>query len=190
MNDFVTGAPADRLPILVRTPSGYRVHDPALVAGTHYVIDERGDLVYTGLPAGSIVASVVLGSAAVGIWVGDNSWAWSALTFLLALPTGFALAAALLGLIHTTTSPGRRYRALYGHGRFAIDVTDRTSTAWTLCRRAERLAATPSWVSGRIDPARTLGGLLWSAVAEEQAWAADSLNRLVEPATGPDLQSV
>lgn len=190
MNDFVTGSPADRLPTLVRTPSGYRVHDPELVAGTHYVIDEQGDLVYTRLPAGSIVATVVVGSAVIAIWTGDDSWAWSALTFLLALPTGFALAAALLGLIHVTTNPVRHYRAAHGHGRYAIDVTDPGSTAWALCRRAERLAATPSWVSGRIDPTRTLGSLLWTAVGERQEWAAESLNRLVEPATGPDLQSV
>ncbi|MBW0103150.1 hypothetical protein [Pseudonocardia sp. KRD291] len=190
MNDFVTGSPADRLPTLVRTPSGYRVHDPALVVGTHYAIDEQGDLIYTRLPAGSIVATVFVGSAVVALWAGDDSWAWSALTFLLAVPTGFALAAALLGLIHVTTNPVRRYRERNGHARYAVDVTDRESTAWALCRRAERLAATPSWVSGRIDPTRTLGSLLWSAVGEGQEWAAESLNRLVEPATGPDLQSV
>ncbi|RZT84570.1 hypothetical protein EV383_1417 [Pseudonocardia sediminis] len=190
MNDFVIGAPADRLPTLVRTPSGYRVHDPQLIAGTHYAIDEQGDLVYTRLPAGSIVATVVLGSAVAGLWIGGDSWAWFALTFLLALPTGFALAAGLLGLIHVSTNPVRRYRAVHGHGRYAIDVTDRESGAWALCRRAERLAATPSWVSGRVDPTRTLGSLLWTAVADEQSWAAESLNQLVEPATGPDLQSV
>lgn len=190
MNDFVSDAPADRLPTLVRAPSGYRVHDPDLVAGTHYAIDEQGDLVYTRLPAGSTVASVVVGSAVAGLWVGGDSWAWSALTFLLALPTGFALAAALLALIHTSTNPVRRYRVRHGHARYAIEVTDRGSTAWALCRRAERLAATPSWVSGRIDPGRTLGPLLWAAVADEQAWATDSLNRLADPVTGPDLQAV
>lgn len=188
MNDFTTGAPADRLPTLVRTPAGYRVHDPELVANTHYAIDDHGDLVYTRLPAGSIVATVVFGSAVVGIWAGDDSWAWTGLTFLLALPTGFALAAALLALIHATTNPARRYRARHGHGRFAVDVTDRESPAWILCRRAEHVAATPSWVSGRVDPTRTLGSLLWAAVGERQEWAADSLNRLSEPATGPDLR--
>ncbi len=190
MNDFVTGAPADRLPTLVRTLSGYRVHDPELLSGTHYVIDEQGDLVYTGLPAGSIVATVVVGSAVTGVWVGGDSWAWSALTFLLALPSGFALAAALLAVIHAGTNPVRRYRARHGHGRYAVDVTDRGSVAWALCRRAERLAASPSWVSGRVDPSRTLGSLLWAAVAQEQQWAEDALNRLVEPVTGPGLQAV
>lgn len=190
MNDFVSDTPADRLPTLVRTPSGYRVHDPELVAGTHYVIDEQGDLVYARLPAGSVVATVVVGSAVTGLWVGGDSWAWSTLTFLLALPTGFALAAALLALIHASTNPVRRYRLRQGHTRYAIDVTDRGSTAWALCRRAERVAATPSWVSGRIDPGRTLGSLLWSAVADEQPCATDSLNRLAEPVTGPDLQAV
>src|SRR5689334_1643757 len=34
--DFVKQAPTDRLPTLVRTRSGYRVFDPALIAGTHY----------------------------------------------------------------------------------------------------------------------------------------------------------
>lgn len=190
MNDFTTGAPADRLPNLVRTPAGYRIHDPALVAGTHYAIDDHGDLVYTRLPAGSIVATVVLGSAVAGIWAGDDNWAWTALTFLLALPTGFALAAALLAVIHTTTNPARRYRELHGHGRYAVEVTDRESAAWALCSRAERLAAGPSWISGRIDPTRTLGSLLWAAAGENQDWATDALNRLSEPATGPDLQSV
>lgn len=190
MNDFTTGAPADRLPNLVRIPAGYRVHDPELIAGTRYTIDDEGDLVYTGLPAGSIIGTVVLGSAATALWAGDDSWAWTGLTFLLALPVGFALAGALLAVIHTATDPVRRYRARHGHGRYAVDVTDRDSAAWLLCGRAERLAASRSWASGRIDPTRALGSLLWTAVGTGEEWAAESLNRLTEPATGPDLQNV
>ena len=190
MNDFTTGAPADRLPTLVRTRAGYRVHDPDLIAGTHYVIDDKGDLVYTGLPAGSVVATVVLGSAAAAMWLGGDSIAWVGLTFLISVAVGFGLAAALIAVINAVTNPVRAYRARHGHGRYAVDVTDTAGEAWQLCRRAERLAASRSWVSGRVDPARTLAPLLWTAVSGREEWAAESLNRMTEPATGPDLSSV
>lgn len=190
MNDFTTGAPADRLPNLIRTRTGYRIYDPELVAGTNYVIDDEGDLVYTRLPAGSVTATVVLGSMVAAVWIGDDSWAWTGLTFLLALPVGFALAAALLAVIHTSTNPARAYRAAHGDAAYAVEVTDRDSAGWALCARAERLAASRSWISGRVDPTRTLGSLLWTAVGTRQEWAAESLNQLTEPATGPDLQSV
>ncbi|MEJ8281246.1 hypothetical protein [Pseudonocardia spirodelae] len=190
MNDFVTGAPADRLPTLVRTRTGYRVFDPALVAGTPYVVDDAGDLVYTRLPAGAMTASAVVVSAVVAITVGDNSWTWSALTFLVCLPVSVAVAILVLSVIHAVTDPVRAYRARFGHTRFARDVSESHPASFQLCARAERLAATPSWQAGRIDPTRTLGGLLWTAVAGGEAWAAEALTSLAEPATGPDLTSV
>ena len=73
MNDFVAGAPADRLPTLVRTRAGYRVYDPALIAGTDYVVDDAGDLVYTKLPAGAMTGTAVVAAAVVALTVGENS---------------------------------------------------------------------------------------------------------------------
>lgn len=190
MTDFTTGAPTHRLPTLVRTRRGYRIFDPALVNGTAYVIDDAGDLVYTRLPAGVMTATAVLGSALVALLAGHNSWAWSAGLFLVSLPVAFALAILVLSAIHAATDPVRAYRARFGHTRFAFDVHDRESPSWQLCARAERLAASPSWQAGRVDPTRTLGGLLWTAVADGEAWAAEALQSLTEPATGPDLTSV
>lgn len=190
MTDFSTGAPTHRLPTLVRTRLGYRIHDPALLNDTAYVIDDEGDLVYTRLPAGTMTASAVLGSALVALIGGENSWAWSGTMFLVCLPVAFALAILVLAVIHAATDPVRAYRARFGHSRYTFDVHDRDSPSWQLCVRAERLAASPSWQAGRVDPTRTLGGLLWTAVAGGEQWAADALQNLAEPATGPDLTAV
>ncbi|NWJ70784.1 hypothetical protein HX744_09660 [Pseudonocardia sp. ICBG1122] len=190
MNDFVTGAPDDRLPTLVRTRTGYRVYDPALIAGTDYVVDDAGDLVYTKLPAGAMTGTAVVAAAVVALTVGENSWSWSALAFLVCLPVALGLAIGVLSVIHAVTDPVRAYRARTGHTRFARDIAATDPASWQLCARAERLAATPSWQAGRIDPTRTLGVLLWTAVAGGEAWAADALTQLAEPATGPDLTSV
>lgn len=190
MTDTRTGASIDRLPTLVRTRNGYRVHDPALLAGTSYVIDDAGDLVWTRVPAGAMTAGAVITSLVVAVTTGDNSWTWSVLTFLVALPVSFAAAIAVLSVVHAVTDPVRAYRARFGHARFAVDVTDRASTEWQLCSRAERLAASRSWQAGRIDPTRTLGGLLWTAVGSGEAWAGQALHSLAEPATGPDLTAV
>ncbi|MBC3190687.1 hypothetical protein H7X46_06380 [Pseudonocardia sp. C8] len=187
MNDVTTGARTDRLPTLVRTKHGYRVYDPALIAGTRYVIDDAGDLVYTRLPAGLMTGTAVLTSAVVAVTVGDNLWGWSLLIFLGTLALAFTAAVAVLSVIHAVTDPVRAYRRRFGHARFAVDVTDRSSAAGQLCARAERLAASRSWQSGRIDPTRTLGGLLWTAVAGGEEWAAEAVQSLTEPATGPDL---
>ncbi|MEQ3554065.1 hypothetical protein WIS52_26650 [Pseudonocardia nematodicida] len=190
MNDFVTGAPTERLPTLIRTRRGYRVHDPALLADTSYVIDDKGDLVYTKLPAGAMTATAILGSVAVALTVGDNSWGWSIAVLVLTLPVALAAVLGVLSAIHAVTDPVRAYRRRFGHDRFARDVTDRTSADWALCARAERIAASPSWQAGRIDPTRTLGGLLWTAVAGAETWAADALRAIDQPRTGPDLTSV
>lgn len=190
MNDITTGTPGDRLPTLIRTAGGYRVYDPALVAGTHYAIDDHGDLVYTRLPAGAATSSVVVGSVIVALWVGDDSWLWTGAAFLVALPVGFALAMALLALVHAATNPARAYRRRTGRSAFAVEVADRGSDDGLLCRRAERLAASPSWTSKRIDPQRRLGTLLWRAVGEGDPDAVEELTAMTEPATGGDLQSV
>ena len=190
MNDVPTGASTDRLPTLVRTRAGYRVHDPALIGGTRYVIDDAGDLVYTRLPAGAMTGTAVVAAAVVAVTVGHDSWSWSVLVFLVALTTAFGAAIAVLSAIHAVTDPVRTYRQRFGHTRFAVDVTDRSSAAWQLCARAERLAASRSWQAGRIDPTRTLGGLLWTAVGCGEDWAAQALHDLAEPATGPDLTAV
>lgn len=190
MTDFTTGAPTERLPTLVRTARGYRVHDPALIADTSYVIDDAGDLVYTRLPAGSMSIAVFLGAAVTALTVGHVSWGWVFAVFFLAVPAACAVAIAVLSVIHTVTDPVRVYRGRFGHARFAVDVTDRSSAAWQLCVRAERLAASRSWQSGRVDPARTLGGLLWAAVGSGEEWALEAISALAEPATGPDLTSV
>lgn len=190
MTDFTTGAPTHRLPTLVRTRRGYRIYDPALVNGTAYVIDDAGDLVYTKLPAGVMTASAVIGSAVVALVAGEDRWGWSLVLFLVCVPIAFTVAILVLSAIHAATDPVRAYRARFGHTRFTFDVHDRESPSWQLCARAERLAASPSWQAGRIDPTRTLGGLLWTAVAGGEAWAADALTGLAEPATGPDLTAV
>lgn len=190
MNDVTTGGPTDRLPTLLRTRRGFRVHDPALLQGTAYVIDDAGDLVYTRVPAGVMTASAFLAAAVTAVTVGQDSWGWSVLVFVIALPIAFTAAAVVLSVIHAVTDPVRRYRTRFGHTRYAVDVTDRTSPDWQLCVRAERLAASPSWQAGRIDPTRTLGGLLWTAVGGGEAWAAEALAVLDEPATGPDLTAV
>jgi hypothetical protein len=183
MNDFTTGAPGDRLPNLIRTTGGYRVYDPALVAGTHYAIDDHGDLVYTRLPAGAATGTVVIGSVIVALVVGDDSWLWTGVAFLAALPTGFALAMALLALVHVTTNPARAYRRRTGRGAFAVEVDDRGSTDGQLCLRAERFATSPSWTSGRVDPERRLETLLWRAVGEGDPGAVDELTAMTEPAS-------
>ena len=190
MNDFTTGASSDRLPTLIRTTGGYRVYDPALVAGTHYAIDDRGDLVYTRLPAGAGIGTIVIGSVIAALWVGDDSWLWTGVAFLAALSIGAALAMALLALVHLTTNPARAYRQRTGRGAFAVEVAGRCSEDGHLCRRAERLAASPSWTSGRVDPGRRLETLLWRAVGEGDADAVAELTAMTEPATGPDLQNV
>lgn len=190
MNDITTGAPGDRLPNLITTAGGYRVYDPALVAGTHYAVDDHGDLVYTRLPAGAATGTVAIGSVTVALVVGDDSWLWTGVTFLVALPTGFALAMALLALVHLATNPARAYRRRTGRAAYAVEVADPSSPDGQLCRRAERLAASPSWTSKRVDPQRRLETLLWRAVGEGDPDAAEELTSLTEPATGPDLQSV
>lgn len=190
MNDITTGTPGDRLPTLIRTAGGYRVYDPALVAGTHYAIDDHGDLVYTRLPAGAATGTVVMGSVIIALWVGDDSWVWTGVAFLGALVAGLALAMALLALVHATTNPARAYRKRTGRAAFAVEVDDRSSDDGQLCRRAERLAASPSWTSKRVDPHRRLETLLWRAVGEGDAEAVEELTAMTEPATGPDLQSV
>ncbi|WP_141287041.1 hypothetical protein, partial [Pseudonocardia saturnea] len=141
MADTPTGAFTDRLPTLVRTRDGYRVHDPALVADTSYVIDDAGDLVFTRVPAGAMTGGAVITSLVVAVTTGDDSWTWSMLTFLIALPVSFAAAIAVLSVIHAVTDPVRAYRARFGHTRFAVDVTERGSAEWRLCAMAERLAA-------------------------------------------------
>ncbi|WP_156819639.1 hypothetical protein [Pseudonocardia sp. HH130630-07] len=166
------------------------MHDPALLQDTSYVIDDAGDLVYTRLPAGALTATAVLTSVVAAVTVGAQSWAWLVLVLAVALPVTFAGAVGVLSMIHAVTDPVRRYRARFGHGRFAVEVTDRESVEWRLCARAERVAASPSWQAGRIDPTRTLGGLLWTAVGAQEIWAIDALAVLDEPATGPDLTAV
>lgn len=190
MTDFTAPGPTERLPTLVRTARGYRVHDPALITGTRYVIDDEGDLVYTRLPAGSMSASVFLGAAAVALTLSHDDWGRMLLLFLCAVLVGCGIAIAVLSLIHVATDPVRSYRNRFGHAEFSVDITDRTSVDWQLCARAERLAASRSWQSGRVDPARTLGGLLWAAVGEGQDEAGQALLALAEPATGPDLTAV
>lgn len=190
MNDITTGTPGNRLPTLIRTAGGYRVYDPALVAGTHYAIDDHGDLVYTRLPAGAATGTVVMGSVIIALWVGDDSWVWTGVAFLGALVAGLALAMGLLALVHATTNPARAYRKRTGRAAFAVEVDDRSSDDGQLCRRAERLAASPSWTSKRVDPHRRLETLLWRAVGEGDAEAVEELTAMTEPATGPDLQSV
>lgn len=190
MNDVTTGASGDRLPNLIRPAGGYRVYDPALVAGTHYAIDDHGDLVYTRLPAGAATGTVVVGSVVAALWIGDDSWLWTGVAFLIALAVGFALATTLLALVNLATNPARAYRARTGRAAFAVEVADRSSADGQLCRRAERLAASPSWASGRVDPERRLETLLWRAVGEGDESARHELTGMTEPATGPDLQSV
>jgi hypothetical protein len=188
MNDITTGASGDRLPNLIRTRAGYRVYDPALVAGTHYAIDDHGDLVYTRLPAGATTGTVVVGSLIVALWIGDDSWLWTGVAFLVAVSAGFALAMGLLALVHLATNPARRYRQRTGRAVFAVEVADRDSDDGRLCRRAERLAVSPSWTSGRVDRDRRLETLLWRAVGEGDPAAVDELTALTDPATGPDRQ--
>ncbi|MBP2370319.1 hypothetical protein [Pseudonocardia parietis] len=190
MTDVTTGTSTGRLPTLVHTTRGYRVHDPALIADTSYVIDDAGDLVYTRLPAGAMTATAVLGAAVTAITVGNGSWGWVLVVFLLAVIVACAVAIAVLSVIHAVTDPVRAYRGRFGHTRFAVDVTDPSSATWQLCARAERLAASRSWQAGRVDPGRTLGGLLWAAVGTGEEWAAEAVLALAEPATGPDLTSV
>ncbi len=193
MNDFTAGASGDRLPNLIRTTGGYRVYDPALVAGTHYAIDDHGDLVYTRLPAGAATGTVVVGSVIIALWIGDDSWLWTGVAFLAALPIGFALAMALLALVHLATNPARAYRRRTGRGAFAVEVADPSSELGMLCRRAERLRATPSWASRRVDPQRRMETLLWRAVGEGDQDAVEELVALTEPApecSGPDRHSV
>ncbi|MFP5022827.1 hypothetical protein [Pseudonocardia phyllosphaerae] len=195
MNDITTGAPTHRLPSLVRTRSGYRVFDPSLVSGTSYVVDDAGDLVYTRLPAGAMTVTGIAGSAVVAVVLGGDSWMRTATIFLAGLPAFFVLAVALLSVIHLMTDPVRAYQRRTGHRTFAVDVTDRDSVSWALCRRAERLAATRSWQSGRVDPQRTLGVLLWNAVSGgdgsgDGGGAVEALTSLDEPATGPGLTAV
>lgn len=185
MNDITTNGPGDRLPNLIRTRAGYRVHDPALVAGTHYAIDDHGDLVYTRLPAGAATGTVVVGSVIAALWIGDDSWVWTGAAFLVALCIGFALAMGLIAFVHITTNPARRYRRRTGRAAFAVEVADRASDDGRLCRRAERLAASPSWRSGRVDPERRLETLLWRAVGEGDPAAVEGLTTM----TGPDMQA-
>ncbi|MCW0216274.1 MAG: hypothetical protein OJJ54_23230 [Pseudonocardia sp.] len=187
MNEFVKHAPADRLPTLIRTPQGYRVFDPALVAGSHYQIDERGTLVYTRLPAGSVALTVVVLAAVAGVALGDD-WLTIAGWLAAGLVVGTALAGAVLSVIHSVSSPERRYRRLYGDVPFTRDVTDRGTRAWQLCEQAERLAATRSWITGAVDSARSLPALVWAGAAGEE-WATEAVDRLVNPTTGPNLHA-
>lgn len=185
MNEFVKGAPADRLPTLVRTTQGYRVFDPALVAGSHYQIDEHGTLVYTRLPAGSVALTVLVLAAVAALSLGDD-WLSIAGWMVAGLVVGTALAGVALSLVHAVSSPERRYRRLHGDVPYARDVVERGSQAWRLCEQAERLAATRSWIAGAVDSSRSLPTLLWAGVAGEDA-AAEAVDRLVNPTTGPPL---
>jgi hypothetical protein len=185
MNEFVKGAPADRLPTLVRTTQGYRVFDPALVAGSHYQIDEHGTLVYTRLPEGSVALTVLVLAAVAALSLGDD-WLSIGGWMIAGLVVATALAGVALSLVHAVSSPERRYRRLYGDASFARDVVERGTQAWRLCEQAERLAATRSWITGAVDSSRSLPTLLWAGVAGEDA-AAEAVDRLVNPTTGPPL---
>ena len=135
-------------------------------------------------------ASVFLGAAVVALTLSNDDWGRMLLLFLIAVLVGCGIAIAVLSLIHVLTDPVRSYRHRFGHAEFSVDVTDRSSADWQLCARAERLGASRSWQRGRIDPARTLGGLLWAAVGDGEDGAAQALLALAEPATGPDLTAV
>lgn len=184
--EFRSQAPADRLPTLVRTRAGYRVFDPALVEGTRYQIDDSGTLVWTRLPAGSVALAVLGAGAVTAVLLGDG-WVWGALWFLIGLVSAAGLAGLGLSLVHVVNSPERRYRTRSGGAPFSTLVTDRGSRPWELCEQAERLAATRSWVAGRVDRERRLPGLLWAGVQGSDE-AAAAIGRLVNPSTGPSLQ--
>ncbi|WP_433506649.1 hypothetical protein ACQP04_09285 [Pseudonocardia halophobica] len=185
--DFVKQAPADRLPTLVRTRSGYRVFDPALIAGTHYQIDDTGTLVWTRLPAGSTALAVLAVGAVSGLLLGDG-WLLTLLWAAVGVLVGTGFAGLALTLVHTIDSPERRYRHRTCGAPFSQDVTDRGSRAWELCVQAERLAATRSWVAGRVDRERQLPELLWAGVLGS-GWAAEEIGRMANPSTGPDLRA-
>jgi hypothetical protein len=185
--DFVKQAPADRLPTLIRTRSGYRVFDPALIAGSHYQIDDTGTLVWTRLPAGS-TALAVLGLGAVSGLLLSDGWLLTLLWFAAGVVAGAGLAGLGLTLVHAIDSPERRHRNRTGGAPYSHDVTDRGSRAWELCVQAERLGATTSWVVGRVDRERRLPELLWAGVLGS-GWAAGEIGRLVDPSTGPALHA-
>lgn len=185
-SSFPGPAPADRLPTLIRTRAGYRVFDPALVRGTHYQIDDSGTLVWTRLPAGSVALAVLVAGAATAVLLGDG-WLLGALWFVVGVVSAAGLAGLGLSLVHLIDSPERRYRLRTGGAPFATDVTDRGSRPWQLCEQAERLAATRSWVAGRVDRERRLPDLLWAGV-QGSGEAASEICRLVDPSTGPSLQ--
>ncbi|GAA4547102.1 hypothetical protein [Pseudonocardia xishanensis] len=183
--EFPRQAPADRLPTLVRTRSGYRVFDPALVRGTRYQIDDSGTLVWTRLPAGSVALSVLAAGVLGAVLLGDG-WLSGALWFVVGVVLAAGLAGVALSLVHAVNSPERRYRVRTGGAPYSADVTDTGSRPWDLCERAERIAATPSWVAGRIDRERRLPDLLWAGV-QGSGEAAAAIAELANPSTGPSL---
>lgn len=183
--DFRRQQPVDRLPTLIRTRHGYRVFDPALVAGTRYVIDDSGTLVWTRLPAGTTALAVLAGGAVAAVLLADG-WVLGVLWFLAGIVAAAGLAGVCLTLVHAASSPERRYRARTGGAPYSTEVTDRGSRPWELCEQAERLAATRSWVAGRIDRQRRLPDLLWAGV-QGSGGAAAEIDRLVDPPSRPDL---
>jgi hypothetical protein len=174
--DFRRSQPSDRLPTLIRTRAGYRVFDPALVAGTRYVIDDSGTLVWTRLPAGSTALAVLAGGVGTALLLADG-WVLGLLWFLAGVVGAAGLAGLGLTLVHAVSGPERRYRLRTGGAPYAADVTDRGSRPWELCEQAERLAATRSWVAGGVDRERRLPDLLWVGV-QGSAEAADEIARL------------
>jgi len=176
--DFRRQVPADRLPTLVRTSHGYRVFDPALVAGTRYQIDDSGTLVWTGLPAGTVSLLVLAAGGLTAYLLGDG-WLLGVLWFLAGVVVGAGVAGLALTVLHAATSPERRYRARTGGAPYSADVTDRGSRSWLLCEQAERLAASRSWVAGRVDRDRRLAELLWAGV-QGSGEAAERIGGLLE----------
>jgi hypothetical protein len=174
-----SGSPEHRLPTLVRTRAGYRVFDPELVAGTRYQIDDSGTLVWTRLPAGSVALSVLAAGAATALLLGGG-WLLSLLWFAAGVVVAAGLAGLGLSLVHVVNSPERRYRNRTGGAPYATDVTDRGSRPWQLCEQAERLAASRSWMAGRVDRERRLPALLWAGV-QGSGEAAVELGRLTDP---------
>jgi hypothetical protein len=184
--EFHRQQPVDRLPTLIRTRHGYRVFDPALVAGTRYVIDDSGTLVWTRLPAGTTALAVLAAGVATAVLLADG-WVLALLWFLAGVVAAAGLAGVGLTLVHAATSPERRYRLRTGGAPYATDVTDRGSRPWELCEQAERLAATRSWVAGRVDRQRRLPDLLWAGV-QGSGEATEEISRLVNPPSRPQLQ--
>ncbi|SDF64075.1 hypothetical protein [Pseudonocardia oroxyli] len=184
--DFRRQTPVDRLPTLIRTRHGYRVFDPALIAGTRYVIDDDGTLVWTRLPAGTTALAVLAAGAATALLLADG-WLLGLLWFLAGVVAATGLAGLGLTLVHAVSGPERGYRRRTGGAPHFTDVTDRGSRPWALCEQAERLAATRSWVTGRVDRQRRLPELLWAGV-QGSGDAAAEIGRLADPPSRPELR--